>query len=91
MTAERDVDNVVLRFRDWGIGVPPEQLESIFAAYSRGENVGLIPGTGLGLSIAKQIIEMHGGTLAIIESLSSGSTFEAVIPVHVKPHDPIDQ
>lgn len=84
VTAKRNADNVILRFRDWGIGVPPEQLESIFAAYSRGENVGSIPGSGLGLSIAKQIIEMHEGSLRLAESSSSGSTFEIVIPVHMQ-------
>jgi signal transduction histidine kinase len=85
ITAEKRGTNIILCFRDWGIGIPVDQLETIFTAHSRGENVGMIPGTGLGLSIARQIFEMHQGTLRVAETSPAGSTFEIIIPTRAQP------
>lgn len=71
----------VIRFRDWGIGIPPGDRETIFEDYSRAGNVGTIPGTGLGLSIARQIVELHGGSLRLIEVDGPGAAFEMTLPL----------
>ena len=38
-------------------------------------------GTGLGLSIAKEIIEMHGGSISVRSQLERGSTFQITLPL----------
>lgn len=62
-----DGADLVIRVRDCGPGVPPEELERVFEPFyrlesSRNRDSG---GTGLGLSIARDIAQAHGGTLTL--------------------------
>jgi signal transduction histidine kinase len=68
-------DEVRLRVRDRGVGIPPDDRARLFAAFyqtPRGRSYG---GTGLGLHISRRIAEAHGGRLFLEESGPSGSTF----------------
>ena len=49
--------------RDWGLTIPPEDLEHIFDKFYRVRSPRQISGTGLGLAISKGIVELHGGTI----------------------------
>jgi signal transduction histidine kinase len=65
VTASRVGDRVEIRVADDGPGVPDEDAERIFDRFhradpSRSRTTG---GAGLGLAIAKQLVELHGGTL----------------------------
>lgn len=54
----------VTRISDTGFGIPPEDLERIFAGHYRGIQAHTdIPGTGLGLAIAQQLLTQIGGTI----------------------------
>jgi len=56
-------DALVVEITDNGIGIAPQHLERVTEKYYRvGEDVS---GTGLGLSISKEIVELHGGQLAV--------------------------
>jgi signal transduction histidine kinase len=60
-----DGDVLVIRVRDEGPGIPPEELERVFEPFyrvesSRNRDTG---GTGLGLSIARDVAQAHGGSL----------------------------
>ena len=65
---------------DNGVGIEPEFLEKIFAAF---EQLEMRPeGLGLGLAISKAIVEMHRGTIsARSEGLGKGATFAVTLPV----------
>ena len=66
---------------DQGLGIPEAERETIFQPFSRGSARGTtIGGTGLGLYIVRQIVEGHGGTIAISSTLGEGSTFTVRIP-----------
>jgi signal transduction histidine kinase len=54
---------VILRFKDNGIGIPPEQLRRIFKRFYRVPHMVMsrVKGTGLGLFIVRSVIEKHGG------------------------------
>ena len=54
-----------VRVRDEGIGLPPEDLETIFRPFGRAENAKSrhLPGMGLGLHICRNIVEQHQGRL----------------------------
>jgi signal transduction histidine kinase len=75
-------DNVVILFKDKGIGIPPHIAENIFKPFirvddSRNSQTG---GTGLGLSIAYKIIKSHKGTMDIQTELNKGCTFIITLP-----------
>jgi signal transduction histidine kinase len=61
-----------LRVSDDGSGIPPEDLEAIFARFHRR---GLAAGSGLGLSIARSVVELHGGRLWAESEAGRGATF----------------
>lgn len=80
----------VISFVDWGLGIPREDLPQIAEPFFRSESSEGVPGTGLGLAIAKQMIELHGGRLAVESELGSGSTFTVYLPLDVQSVGPID-
>jgi signal transduction histidine kinase len=54
-----------IHITDHGIGMTPEQLGRVCERFYRADTSGKTSGTGLGMSIVKEIIELHGGELAI--------------------------
>lgn len=74
---------VLCSVEDNGIGMSPEDRESLFTKYFRSENpfVRSVAGTGLGLVITKSLVELHGGEIWVASELSKGSTFSFSIPV----------
>jgi two-component system sensor histidine kinase ChiS len=62
---------------DSGIGIPAEQSESIFEAFSQiqSSNTRQYGGTGLGLAITRQLVELHGGTIRVEPNPVQGSRF----------------
>jgi signal transduction histidine kinase len=72
--------------RDWGPGIPPGERERVFERFTRLDS--RRPGSGLGLAIARQIAEVHGGTLALSPATAGGPTefvlsFPAAEPITV--------
>ena len=71
---------VVIRIKDNGPGIPPEVQQRIFEHLFTTKPVG--KGTGLGLSISHQIVvEKHGGTLTCESELGKGTEFIITIPI----------
>lgn len=75
LSAVKDGGRAALSVRDYGIGIPPEEMDNIFDRFyrvdkARAKDTG---GSGLGLSIVKGIVDAHGGTVEI-ESLPGEGT-----------------
>jgi len=66
--------------QDTGVGIAPEHLARVFEPFFRASE-GTVRGTGLGLSIAKELVELHGGTLTVDSVLGQGSTFTIRLPI----------
>ena len=66
----------VLLVKDYGIGIPKEELSKLFQPFFRANNVIEIKGTGLGLSIAKEYIEINKGSVLVQSIIGEGSSFE---------------
>jgi signal transduction histidine kinase len=86
--AARDGEDVLIRIKDTGIGIPPEQLESVFQEFVQVDTstTRKVGGTGLGLPISRKLIEMHGGRLWA-ESTGvngEGSTFYVLLPIEAR-------
>jgi len=74
----------VLAVSDAGIGIPAADLPHIGEPFRRGANaLGQIAGTGLGLASARQIVEAHGGTLAIASREGAGTVVTVRLPLPV--------
>jgi len=67
---------------DTGIGIEPEDVLHLFDRFYRGKRVSQlsIPGTGLGLAIVKEILDLHGGEIAVASRVAEGSTFTVWLP-----------
>jgi signal transduction histidine kinase len=71
--------------KDTGVGIPAEEIGSIFEEFSRGDPAVAreFAGTGLGLAIAKRFVTMHGGRVWAESKLKVGSTFHVIVPRRV--------
>ena len=69
-------NELVVSIKDYGIGIPEDELPKLFQPFFRANNVAEIKGTGLGLSIAKEYIEVNKGEIAVQSTLGEGSCFE---------------
>jgi PAS domain S-box-containing protein len=69
--------DIVLSIEDTGIGVPSEQIQSIFEAFQQtdGQSTRKYGGTGLGLAISKKLADIMGATLEVSSILNGGSVF----------------
>jgi two-component system NtrC family sensor kinase len=72
-------NQIEIKIRDTGSGIPPEIKPKIFDPFFTTKPVG--KGTGMGLAISYQIIEKHQGTIKVISELDQGSEFVVSLPI----------
>lgn len=77
-----DNDTVVIWVEDNGIGIPPEEQETIFERFYKGRAAVRASGTGLGLSMVKSFVEIHGGKISLISTPEQGTTITCILPRH---------
>ena len=68
---------------DTGIGIPPDQIDAIFADFERveGRDTKTRPGTGLGLAITRRLLRLMGGDISVQSTPGEGSRFRMVLPL----------
>jgi two-component system, OmpR family, sensor histidine kinase KdpD len=74
-------NHVIVSVRDYGLGIPRDDLERIFEKFYRVQNPIQTGGTGLGLSICKGIIEAHGGRIWAENNPDRGATLTFLLPI----------
>jgi len=73
--AESDLQTVMARVSDNGIGIAPEFHEKIFDIFQRLQNVDDFPGTGVGLATVRKSARLMGGSVWVESKPGEGSVF----------------
>lgn len=75
-------DRMSLEVHDTGVGIPADQLETIFQPFRQVDAsiTREFGGTGLGLSITRSLVEMLGGEISVRSTLGEGSIFMVTLP-----------
>ncbi|WP_241235015.1 sensor histidine kinase [Amphritea opalescens] len=81
IATDTEDDNIVIRIKDNGSGIPETVLKSIFDPFFTTKPVG--QGTGMGLSIVYGIIQDHQGSINVTSTEGQGTCFEIRLPVVV--------
>lgn len=89
---DREADRVLVRVEDDGIGIAPEDVPVIFDKFTQGDASASrrYNGSGLGLSLARELAELHGGTIEVQSVAGKGSTFTAAFPVRANKAEAAD-
>jgi len=76
-------DKVVVSVKDTGIGISKQDLPRVFERFFQSEQAQAMrkAGFGLGLKIAREIVQMHGGTIGVESELGVGTRFYFTLPV----------
>jgi signal transduction histidine kinase len=74
-------EEFLIRVEDDGPGIEAKYMEVIFDRTNRGAQADPATGTGLGLAIAKEIVELHGGTISAESEVGKGSKFTVRLPI----------
>lgn len=74
---------LTIEVQDSGIGIPPQELESVFQRYHRilNENSEQVTGAGIGLALVKDLVEAHGGTIDVESEINSGTSIFVRLPI----------
>ncbi len=82
----RDGDRrAVLEVRDTGPGMTAEEAAHAFDRFWRAPGASGVPGSGIGLTIVRELVEAHGGTVAVESAPGMGSTFRVTLPAAGAP------
>lgn len=90
VSADQERQVAVLSVIDHGEGIPAQIREKIFQRFwradtSRTRETG---GSGLGLAIVASIVDLHHGTVDVVETPGGGATFRVTLPLAESPHAP---
>jgi signal transduction histidine kinase len=83
LQVRRQGDLVCLAVSDQGVGIPQHALQRVFQRFYRAPEGAAsgIEGLGIGLYVVKEIVTLHGGTVAVESTEGVGSTFTICLPL----------
>jgi len=82
ISAEENERSIIFTISDNGCGIPEEALHHIWGRFYRIDSARTrhLGGSGLGLAIVRELVELHGGSVAVSSKLEHGSRFEITLP-----------
>gem|GEM_PF-1391802 len=87
-----DMSQICISVTDTGIGIKPENQETIFEEFRQGDasTTREYGGTGLGLTIVKKLVELMGGFVSVASEPGKGSVFSVTLPCRCSDTLPVD-
>ncbi|MBO4419846.1 MAG: HAMP domain-containing histidine kinase [Oscillospiraceae bacterium] len=79
VSMELEGDRIVTRIRDFGPGIPEEELPHVKMKFYKGSSKAR--GSGIGLAVCDQIVELHGGSLTLENAEGGGCLVTVSLPV----------
>ena len=77
-----DSNEVTAYVKDWGIGIPKDDLKNIFSRFYRVRGLAsTFSGSGIGLYISHEIVKRHGGEMWAESNIGEGTTFYFRLPI----------
>jgi signal transduction histidine kinase/ligand-binding sensor domain-containing protein/DNA-binding response OmpR family regulator len=82
-------NRVILKVKDSGIGISPEELDHIFNRFYQvsSSNTSIYEGSGIGLALAKEMAKLCNGDITVESMLGDGSVFTVELPVELNQFD----
>lgn len=81
ITLETQDNKAIVRVKDHGKGIAPQDQERIFRRFERASNTHETRALGLGLFIVKEILNMHQGEIKVFSALGEGAEFVFSLPL----------
>ena len=75
-----EADHVVVRIRDFGPGIPEDEIPLVKKKFYKGSSS--VRGTGIGLAVCDEIVELHGGTLTLENAQGGGTLVTVCLPAN---------
>lgn len=83
LSVSRQASAAVIKVRDTGVGIPPDDLPHIFERFYQAKNLekAKAGGTGIGLALTKELVGLLGGEISAQSAPGQGSIFELCLPI----------
>ena len=93
LTAEATAVSIQFIVEDNGIGIPADQMSALFETFTQVDTPKnrTLRGTGLGLPIARDLVQLHGGSIAVESIVGQGSKFVVTLPRNLPESDTPDE
>ena len=83
LSVKQQNSETVFSVKDYGLGIPEQDIDKIFTRYFRAENVLHIQGTGIGLNLVRSHVENMGGSISIKSKENNGTTVTVILPTTI--------
>jgi signal transduction histidine kinase len=82
VTAKIIENNIAIRVKDHGIGIPSSEIDKIGSKFFRASNSIAQAGTGIGIYLTKNFIELLGGKFNLKSKENNGTLVEVILPIN---------
>ena len=80
----RQADFAQVDIVDHGVGIPPEDIPSLFQRFFQASSSHVSGGIGMGLALSHTIVTTHGGTIEVESVVDEGTMFRVLLPLEVE-------